>query len=186
MFTDYSGVEVNLPKYTIKVLGATLLLSSLIKIYLRGQDHFGGGGFILMYTVLLIRVILDAVRYVFSTIIALQDLLSNIELARDKKVKLLVEHLQANKSNPAALLMDTSCGLLPSLDQLYHVTAYLTTQEVTDGSSISVVAEGSISSNGHFWIRTAGSDDEHLPRRLQCVFCLDSKYSYNKREVKLL
>jgi hypothetical protein len=44
VFTDYSGVEYNLPnyqKYTVKVLGATLLLmklSSLIKTYL------GGGG----------------------------------------------------------------------------------------------------------------------------------------------
>jgi hypothetical protein len=41
-------VEFNYQKYTIKVLGAILLvkLSSLIKIYLGGggQDHFQGGG----------------------------------------------------------------------------------------------------------------------------------------------
>jgi hypothetical protein len=39
VFNDYSGVEFNYQKYTIKVLGAILLLvklSSLIKIYLRG------------------------------------------------------------------------------------------------------------------------------------------------------
>ena len=45
---DYPGVEFNLPnyqKYTIKVLGAILLLvklSSLIKIYLRGARPFSG------------------------------------------------------------------------------------------------------------------------------------------------
>jgi hypothetical protein len=52
VFTDYSGVEFNLPnyqKYTVKVLGATLLLvklSSLIKTYLRGggQTIFRGAG----------------------------------------------------------------------------------------------------------------------------------------------
>jgi hypothetical protein len=44
VFNDYFGVEFNLPnyqKYTIKVLGAILLLvklSSLIKIYLGGRN----------------------------------------------------------------------------------------------------------------------------------------------------
>jgi hypothetical protein len=51
VFNDYSGVEFNLPnyqKYTIKVLGAILLLvklSSLINIYLRGgKTIFRGAG----------------------------------------------------------------------------------------------------------------------------------------------
>jgi hypothetical protein len=50
VFNDYSGVEFNLlnyQKYTIKVLGAILLLvklSSLIKIYLRGARPFSWGG----------------------------------------------------------------------------------------------------------------------------------------------
>ncbi len=46
-FNDYSGMEFNLPnyqKYTLKVLGAILLLVKLLSLIKVGARPFSGGG----------------------------------------------------------------------------------------------------------------------------------------------
>ena len=104
--------------------------------------------------------------------VVFQTLLSNIELARDRKVKLLTQHLEQlqakashGESSPPplpALPGDTSCGFVPPLATLHHATACLMTDysdEVAQGDSVSVTAIGSIDQSGSFWMRLLPNRD---------------------------
>ena len=95
-----------------------------------------------------------------------QILLSNIDLARDRKVKLLSQHLEhlqdeANRGEPKpppipVLPGNTSCGFVPPMATLHHATACLVTDysdDVVDGDSVSVTAIGTIDQTGCFSVR---------------------------------